>query len=51
MTSWTHVDLLQSKSEMIYFPKKFCLIIIHGNTTYLLDMSCCYKSVSETKVS
>ena len=29
MTSWIHVGLLQSKSEMIYFPKKFCLMIVH----------------------
>ena len=26
-----HVGLLQSKSKMIYLPKKFCLIIIHRN--------------------
>ena len=41
--AWIHVGLLQSKSKRIYLPKKVCLIIIHRNTTYLLDMSCCYK--------
>ena len=43
MTAWIHVGLLQSKSEMIYPPKKVCLIIIHINTTHMLDMSCCHK--------
>ena len=28
---------------MIYLPKKVCLIIIHRNTTHLLDMSCIYE--------
>ena len=28
---------------MIYLPKKVCLIIIHRNTTHILDMSCCHK--------
>ena len=28
---------------MIYLPKKVCLIIIHTNTTHILDMSSCHK--------
>ena len=28
---------------MIYFPKQVCVIIIHRNTTHILDMSCCHK--------
>ena len=43
MTARIHVGLLYSKSEMIYFPKKVCLIIIHRNTTRILDMSCSHK--------
>ena len=43
MIAWTHVGLLQSKSEMIYLPKKVYLIIIHRNTPHILDMSCCHK--------
>ena len=43
MATWIHVDLLQPKSEMIYPLKKVCLIIIHRNPTYILDMSCCHK--------
>ena len=43
MAAWNHVGLLQSKSAMIYLPKKFCLIIIHTNTIHILDMSCCHK--------
>ena len=38
-TVWIHVGLLWPKSEMIYLPKKVCLIIIYRNTTHLLDMS------------
>ena len=46
MTDWIHVGLLWSKSETIYLPKKACLIIIHRNTTHILDMSYhCVKSV------
>ena len=26
---------------MIYLPKQVCLIIIHRNTTHILDMPCC----------
>ena len=43
MTAWIHVGLLQPKSEMIYLPKKVCIIIIHTNATHILDMSCCNK--------
>ena len=43
MTARIHVGLLKSKSEMIYFTKNISLIIIHTNTTHLLDMSCCHK--------
>ena len=43
MTPWIHVGLLYSKSEMIYLPKKVCLIIIHRNTTHILDMSYYHK--------
>ena len=32
-----------SKSEMIYLPKKTCLIIIHRNTTHILDILCIYS--------
>ena len=28
---------------MIYLPKQVCLIIIHRNTTHILDTSCCHK--------
>ena len=28
---------------MIYIPKKVYLIIIHANTTHILDMSCCHQ--------
>ena len=38
ITASVHVGLLQSKSEMIYPPKKVCLIIVHRNTTHILDM-------------
>ena len=38
MTAWIHVGLLQSESEMIYLHNKVYLIIIHRNTTYLLDV-------------
>ena len=31
-TAWNDVGLLEPKSEMIYLPKKICLIIIHTNT-------------------
>ena len=31
------------KSETIYLPKKVCIIIIHANTTHILDMSSCHK--------
>ena len=44
MTAWNHVvskNLLQPKSEMVYLPKKVCLIIIQTNTTHILDMPCC----------
>ena len=27
----------------MYLSKKLCLIIIHRNTTHILDMSCCHK--------
>ena len=43
MTAWIHVGLLQSKKEIIYLPKKVCLIIINRNTAHILDMSCCHK--------
>ena len=43
MTTWIHAGLSLSKSEIIYPTKKVCLIIIHRNTTHLLDMSCCLK--------
>ena len=43
MTVWIHVGLLKSKNKIIYLPKKVCLIIIHRNTTHLLDMSCRHK--------
>ena len=43
MTVWIHVGHLWPKSEMIYLPKKVCLIIIYRNTTHLLDMSRCHK--------
>ena len=43
MTAWIHVGLLLSKSEMTYLPRKVCLITIHANLTYILDMSCCHK--------
>ena len=29
MTAWIHVGLLYSKTEMIYLPKRICLIIIY----------------------
>ena len=35
--------LLAVKSEMIYLLKKVCLIIIHRNSTHILDMPCCHK--------
>ena len=43
MTAWIHIGLLLSKSEMIYLPEKICLIIIHRNTTDILDEFCCHK--------
>ena len=43
MVAWIHVGLLQSKSEIIYLPKTFCLIIIRRSPTHILDMSCCHK--------
>ena len=43
MTAWINVDLLSSKSEMIYLPKKSCLIIIHKNPTHISEMSHCHK--------
>ena len=43
MTTCNHVGLVQSKSEMIYFPKKVFLIIIHKSTTHILDMSHCQQ--------
>ena len=43
MTAWIHVRLLYSKSKMIYLPKKVSLIIIHTNTTHILDMSSYHK--------
>ena len=43
MTAWIYIGLLQLKGEMIYLPKKVCLIIINRNTTHILDMSCCHK--------
>ena len=43
MTAWIHVGLLQSKSEMIYLPRKVSLITIHTKPTHILDMSCCHK--------
>ena len=43
MAAWIHVGLLQSKSEMMYLPKKVCLIIIHRKPTHILNMSCCHK--------
>ena len=43
MTACIHVALLQSKSEMIYLPKKAYRILIHTNATHILDMSCCHK--------
>ena len=43
MTTWIHAGLSLSKSEMICPTKKVCLIIIHRNTTHLLDMFCCLK--------
>ena len=43
MVTWIHVGLLQSKSEIIYLPRKFCQIIIHRNPLRILDMSCCHK--------
>ena len=42
-TAWNHVGLLKWKSEMIYLPKKVCLIIIHTNTAHILDMFCCHQ--------
>ena len=42
MTAWNYAGLLQSKSEMIYLLKRVCLIIIHTDTTHILDMPCCY---------
>ena len=49
MTAWIHVGLLLSKSEMIYIPKQVCLIIIHRNTTHILDMPCCHKHQQQKK--
>ena len=43
MTAWIQVGLLYSKSEMIYLSKRVCLIVIHRNTTHILDMSFCHK--------
>ena len=43
MTASIGVGLLQSKREMIYFPKKVCLIIINRNKTDILDMCYCHK--------
>ena len=43
MTAWINVGLLSSKSEMIYLPKKSCLIIIHKNPTHISEMSHCHK--------
>ena len=34
---------------MIYLPKQVCLTIIHRDTTYILDMSCCYKHQQQKK--
>ena len=28
---------------MVYLPKKFCQIVIHRNTTHILDVYCCHK--------
>ena len=44
MTTWSHVDLLQSKSEMIYFPKQDCIIIIHRNTTNIYNFDQVYSN-------
>ena len=43
MTTWIHIGLLESKSEIMYLPKNVCLIIVHRNATHLLVMSCCHK--------
>ena len=43
MAAWIQVGALQSKSEIVYLPKKVCLIIIHRNTAQILDMCCCHK--------
>ena len=44
MTAWIQFGLSQSKNEMIYLPKQMCLIIIHRNTTHIIDISCCHKN-------
>ena len=49
MIAWIHIALLQTKIEMIYHPKQFWLIIIHNNTTQILDMSCCHKHQQQKK--
>ena len=41
--AWNNVGQLWPESEMIYLPKKFCLIIINTNTTHILDMPCCHR--------
>ena len=49
MIAWIHIALLQTKSEMIYHPKQFLLIIIHSNTKQVLDISCCHKHQQQKK--
>ena len=43
MGAWIQDGPFYLKSEMIYLPKQVCLIIIHRNTTHILDIPCCNK--------
>ena len=43
MTAWIHVGQLQTKNEMIYLHKTFCLVIVYRNKTHIPVMSCCHK--------
>ena len=41
--------LLYCRQKLKYHPKQFWLIIIHNNTTQILDMSCCHKHQQQKK--
>ena len=43
ITAWIQVGLFKTKSKMIYLTKQVCPVVIHRNTSHILDTSCCHK--------